>query len=288
MKDQAYNLRQKMLLNSTTPAKTIGIVSGKGGVGKSNISTNLSILMGEANKKVLLFDMDIGMGNIHILLGSHHNFSIMDFIEGREPEIENIIRENVHGISYISAGNGLKSIVEWKGEQIERFFEAMDYLVLKYDVIFFDMGAGATRETLDFLLTMEQIMVVTTPEPTSITDAYSMMKYIHLRDVTKEFYLVCNRAENRKEGLATITRMQETVRKFLGKEIVSLGILPEDPAVRKAVSQQTPLTKSFPRAPITLGLHTLASNFLLESDKTVDQKEKTSFLKNIKNLLSRR
>jgi flagellar biosynthesis protein FlhG len=288
MKDQAYNLRQKMLLNSTTPAKTIGIVSGKGGVGKSNISTNLSILIGEANKKVLLFDMDIGMGNIHILLGSHHRYSIMDFIEGREPEIENIICENVHGISYISAGNGLKSIVEWNEEQINRFYEAMDYLVLRYDVIIFDMGAGATRETLDFLLTMEQIMVVTTPEPTSITDAYSMMKYIHLRDGKKEFYLVCNRAENRQEGVATITRLQETVRKFLGKDVVSLGILPEDPAVRKAVSQQTPLTKGFPRAPITMGLHSLAQNFLSEADKSVEQEEKTSFLKNIKNLLFRR
>jgi flagellar biosynthesis protein FlhG len=288
MKDQAYNLRQKMLLNSTTPAKTIGIVSGKGGVGKSNISTNLSILMGEADKKVLLFDMDIGMGNIHILLGSHHKYSIMDYIEGREPEIENIICENVHGISYISAGNGLKSIVEWKEEQIQRFFEAMDYLVLRYDVIFFDMGAGATRETLDFLLTMEQIMVVTTPEPTSITDAYSMMKYIHLRDEEKEFYLVCNRAENRQEGMATIKRLQETIRKFLGKEVTPLGILPEDPAVRKAVSQQTPLIRSFPRAPITMSLHTLASNFLSETENIAGQEKKPSFLKNIKNLFFRR
>jgi flagellar biosynthesis protein FlhG len=288
MKDQAYNLRQKMLLNSTTPAKTIGIVSGKGGVGKSNISTNLSILMGEADKKVLLFDMDIGMGNIHILLGSHHKYSIMDYIECREPEIENIICENVHGISYISAGNGLKSIVEWKEEQIQRFFEAMDYLVLRYDVIFFDMGAGATRETLDFLLTMEQIMVVTTPEPTSITDAYSMMKYIHLRDEEKEFYLVCNRAENRQEGMATIKRLQETIRKFLGKEVTPLGILPEDPAVRKAVSQQTPLIRSFPRAPITMSLHTLASNFLSETENIAGQEKKPSFLKNIKNLFFRR
>ncbi|MEG9296673.1 MinD/ParA family protein [Mangrovibacillus sp. Mu-81] len=277
-----------MLLNSTTPAKTIGIVSGKGGVGKSNISTNLSILMGEADKKVLLFDMDIGMGNIHILLGSHHKYSIMDYIEGREPEIENIICENVHGISYISAGNGLKSIVEWKEEQIQRFFEAMDYLVLRYDVIFFDMGAGATRETLDFLLTMEQIMVVTTPEPTSITDAYSMMKYIHLRDEEKEFYLVCNRAENRQEGMATIKRLQETIRKFLGKEVTPLGILPEDPAVRKAVSQQTPLIRSFPRAPITMSLHTLASNFLSETENIAGQEKKPSFLKNIKNLFFRR
>jgi flagellar biosynthesis protein FlhG len=288
MKDQAYNLRQKMLLNSTAPAKTIGVVSGKGGVGKSNISSNLSILLGEADKKVLLFDMDIGMGNIHILLGSYHKYSIMDYIEEKELVIQDVICENVHGISYISGGNGLKSIVEWKEEQKERFFEAMDYLVLKYDYIVFDMGAGATKETLDLLLTMEQIMVVTTPEPTSITDAYSMMKYIHLRDGEKEFYLVCNRAENKQEGMLTISRLQETVRKFLNKEVISLGILPEDPAVRKAVSQQTPLIKCFPRAPITVSLHSLASNFLSEADKLEYQNAKPSFLKNIKNLFFRR
>ncbi|MGR3763879.1 MinD/ParA family protein [Rossellomorea sp. NS-SX7] len=288
MKDQAYNLRQKMLLNSTTPAKTIGIVSGKGGVGKSNISTNLSILLGEAGKEVLLFDMDIGMGNIHILMGSNHRYSIMDYIEDKELAIEDVICENVHGISYISAGNGLKSIVEWKEEQKERFFEAMGHLVLKYDYIIFDMGAGATKETLQFLLTMEQILVVTTPEPTSITDAYSMMKYIHLRDAEKEFFLVCNRAENNQEGLLTISRLQETVRKFLSKDIISLGVLPEDQAVRKAVSQQTPLIKSFPRSPISSSLHSLANNLLSETDKLNIPSEKPSFLKNIKHLFFRR
>ncbi|MCA1053530.1 MinD/ParA family protein [Rossellomorea aquimaris] len=288
MKDQAYKLRQKMLLDSTTPAKTIGIVSGKGGVGKSNISTNLSILLGKADKKVMLFDMDIGMGNIHLLLGTHHKYSIMDYIENEELELQDVICSNVHGISYIGGGNGLKSIVEWKEDQLERFYEALDYLVLEYDYIIFDMGAGATRETLDLLLTMEDILVVTTPEPTSITDAYSMMKYIHLRDDGKEFYLICNRAINKHEGMVTISRLQETVRRFLNKEIVSLGVLPEDPVVRRAVSEQTPLIKAFPRSPISLSLQAISSSFLLQSEKLKHQEEKSSFLKNIRNLFFRR
>jgi flagellar biosynthesis protein FlhG len=288
MKDQAYHLRQRMLLNSNPHAKTIGIVSGKGGVGKSNISTNLSILLGNAQKKTLLFDMDIGMGNIHILLGSHNHYSIMDYIRNSDLIIDDVISENVHGISYISGGNGLNSVVEWEEEQQERFFEAMDQLVLKYDYIVFDMGAGATRGTLDFLLTMDQIIVVTTPEPTSITDAYSMMKYIHLRDERKDFYLVCNRAESKQEGLASLSRLQETARKFLKKETIPLGVLPEDPAVRKAVNVQVPLIKSFPRSQISLGLNSLANRFLSESDKFEFQNEKPSFLKNIKSLFFRR
>lgn len=282
MNDQAYHLRRKMLLGGSDPAKTIGIVSGKGGVGKSNISTNLSILIGKENKKVLLFDLDIGMGNIHILLGSHHPYSIMDYIEEKELDIETIICENVHGISYISGGNGLKDIVEWKERQIERFFHVMDYAVHHYDYIIFDMGAGATKETLEFLLAMDEVIVVTTPEPTSITDAYSMMKYIYLRDQEKLFYLLCNRAELKREGLDTITRLQETVRKFLHKEIISLGVLPEDSAVRKSVIQQIPVVVGFPASPIALSLRTMVHHLTGKSTQT--QKDQKGFVKKIRNL----
>ena len=271
-----------MLLNDSLPAKTVAIVSGKGGVGKSNISTNLSILLGKEDKKVLLFDLDIGMGNIHILLGSHHSYSIMDYIEEKELEIETIICENIHGISYISGGNGLKNIVEWKDNQIDRFFEVMEYAVQRYDYILFDMGAGATKETLEFLLAMDEIIVVTTPEPTSITDAYSMMKYIYLRDELKQFYLLCNRAEFKKEGLETITRLQETVRKFLNKEIISLGVLPEDSAVRKAVIHQTPLVVGYPASAMTLGLRTMV-NQLIGKKGSSDRRE-SGFIKNIRKL----
>ncbi|MCA0148616.1 MinD/ParA family protein [Rossellomorea vietnamensis] len=282
MKDQAYNLRRKMLHTDSEPAKTIAIVSGKGGVGKSNISTNLSILLGKENKKVLLFDMDIGMGNIHILLGSHHSYSIMDYLEEKELDIDTIICENIHGISYISGGNGLKNIVEWKEKQMERFFEVMEYAIHKYDYILFDMGAGATKETLEFLLAMDEIIVVTTPEPTSITDAYSMMKYIYMKDGEKPFYLLCNRAEFKNEGLQTITRLQETVRKFLHKEIVSLGVLPEDSAVRKAVVHQTPIVVGYPASAMTLSLHTMVHS--LTGTRESKERKGTGFVRTIRKL----
>ncbi|MFI8686254.1 MinD/ParA family protein [Rossellomorea sp. NPDC077527] len=282
MKDQAYSLRRKMLLTDSKPAKTIAIVSGKGGVGKSNISTNLSILIGKENKKVLLFDMDIGMGNIHILLGSHHSYSIMDYIEEKELEINKIICENVHGISYISGGNGLKDIVEWKEKQMERFFEVMEYAIHHYDYILFDMGAGATKETLEFLLAMDEMIVVTTPEPTSITDAYSMMKYIYLRDEGKPFYLLCNRAEFRKEGLETITRLQETVRKFLQKEIVSLGVLPEDSTVRKAVINQMPIVVGYPASDMALSLRAMVHHLTGAAENP--ESKGSGFVNRIRNL----
>ncbi len=271
-----------MLQSTSSQAKTIAVVSGKGGVGKSNISTNLSILLGQENKKVLLFDMDIGMGNINILLGGQNNYSIMEFIEQEELEIDTVISKNIHGISYISGGNGLKNIVEWNERQINRFFEAMDYLVLKYDYLLFDMGAGATKETLEFLLAMDEIIVITTPEPTSVTDAYSMIKYIHLRNEEKEFHLLCNRAENKDEGIETIARLQETVRKFLNKEIFSLGFLPEDSTVRKSVTRQTPIIMGYPNSPMASSLRKVARQLL--TPDTNENNDTPTFLKNIRKL----
>lgn len=275
-----------MLQSVSPPAKTIAVVSGKGGVGKSNISTNLSILLGKEEKKVLLFDLDIGMGNIHILLGSHHTYSIMDYIEEKELDIDTIICENVHGISYISGGNGLKNIVEWNESHIERFFEVMEYAVQKYDYIVFDMGAGATKETLEFIMAMDEIIVVTTPEPTSITDAYSMIKYIYLRDHDKPFNLICNRAELKKEGIQTITRLQETVRKFLHKEIVLLGVLPEDSTVRKAVIHQVPLVVGYPSSHMTISLRTMLHQLTGESNQS--ESKPSGFLKSMRNVFFRR
>jgi flagellar biosynthesis protein FlhG len=284
MKDQAYQLRLKMLQSTNSPAKSIAVVSGKGGVGKSNFSTNLSILIGKENAKVLLFDLDIGMGNIHILLGSHAEYSIMDYLESPEIRIDEIIAKDVHGISYISGGNGLQDIIDWQQEKIDRFLTAMDYLTLEYDYIVFDMGAGATQQTLEFLMTMDKILVVTTPEPTSLTDAYSMIKYIHKRNENKNFFLVCNRAESKKEGIETINRLRTTTSKFLNKDIASLGFLPEDPTVKKAVSQQCPFVIGYPKSPVSLSLQSIAENLITGKVKDSEKNEKEPFIKQLRNL----
>lgn len=137
------------------------------------------------------------------------------------------------GVSYILGGSGLNQLIEWNSSHLSRWLDDIEELQHQYDYLLFDMGAGATKETLNILMSVDDIIVVTTPEPTSITDAYSMMKYIHFQGGENAFYLLCNRADSEREGQEAIKRLQQAVRKFLGKSSFELGVLQESTAVKK-------------------------------------------------------
>ncbi|WP_421384619.1 MinD/ParA family protein [Bacillus salacetis] len=287
MIDQAQGLRLKILESQQRSAKTIAVVSGKGGVGKSNFAVNFSLALQNKGRKVLLFDMDIGMGNIHIILGKQPDKTITDFINNPETKIEEIIFTDGDGTSYISAGNGLHNIVEWDDIDIERLLNALSSLVHSYEYIVFDMGAGAAHHTMELLMAVDDIFVVTTPEPTAVTDAYSMMKYIYMKDKEKQFYLICNRAESENEGIDTLNRLKLAMVKFLNKEVYLFGVLPEDRAVRKAVTQQVPLLTSFPQSAISLSICRVLEQYL-SGNTTYTSSEKKGFISNLKRILFRR
>jgi flagellar biosynthesis protein FlhG len=287
MNDQAQGLRLKILEAQSRSAKTIAVVSGKGGVGKSNFAVNFSLALQKKGNKVLLFDLDIGMGNIHIILGRQPDKTITDFMDIPDTLIEDIVFTDEEGTSYISAGNGLQNIVEWDDTDIERFLSALSLLVHSYDYIIFDMGAGAARHTLEILMSVDDIFVVTTPEPTAVTDAYSMMKYIYMKDYEKDFYLICNRAENEAEGSDTLKRLKQAMGKFLNKEVFLFGVLPEDASVRKAVTLQVPLLLSFPQSAIATSLNRVLDQYLA-GNTTYTPAKKKGFVSNLKRILFRR
>ncbi|KHD86518.1 ATPase [Heyndrickxia ginsengihumi] len=261
MGDQAEQLRAKInSMNDAKQAKTIAVVSGKGGVGKSNVSTNMAIALAKQGNKVLVFDLDIGMGNIHVLLGLNAPFSISDFIK-HHMNLEEIVCSSPYQISYISAGNSFSEIMDLDGGTAMRLLDNIERLSLQYDYIIFDMGAGATASSLEILIAVDDVFVVTTPEPTAITDAYSMMKYICMKSSETQFYLICNRAEKEKEGLITLQRLQLTMEKFLQKQVSILGVLLEDSIVRKAVAKQTPFYIEFPNSAIAKKIDMLLQNY---------------------------
>ncbi|KIL73589.1 MinD/ParA family protein [Bacillus badius] len=251
--DQAAELRRRINRLTGKRAKTVAIVSGKGGVGKSNISLNFAIELTRHGKKVLIFDMDIGMGNIHVLTGQTAGRSIADFFE-KDLSLEELIYRDQEGVSYILGGSGLSRLIEWDNSHFSRWLEGIEALQEQYDYLLFDMGAGATKEALNVLMSVDDIIVVTTPEPTSITDAYSMMKYIHFQGGESAFYLLCNRADSEREGQEAVKRLQQAIRKFLGKSSFELGVLPESTAVKKAVSAQIPFLVAAPNAKVSRAL----------------------------------
>lgn len=261
MRDQAETLRLQMQRAQGKLARSIAIVSGKGGVGKSNFSTNFAYALHSQGQKVIIIDMDIGMGNIHILLGKTPRNSLRDYLSGSKG-LEEVINEASQGLHFISGGSGLDSVMEWSEAMFNRLIKAFEALQQEYDFILFDMGAGATQQAIQLVIAVDEIIVISTTEPTSVTDAYSMMKFICLKDPDKLFHIVGNRVSKGNDGNDAVMRLQFAMRKFLDKEVQILGFLPEDDAVHKAVLAQQPFLELFPNAPVSKRMLGIASTFI--------------------------
>lgn len=285
MRDQAEILRQKMLAADGALARSIAVVSGKGGVGKSNFSTNFAYALIAKGKKVVIVDMDIGMGNIHILLGQAPKYNLMDYLVGREG-IETTINETKEGLHFISGGSGLDQVVEWSDAMFENLTNAFEYLQKTYDFILFDMGAGATERSIELIVAIDEVIVISTTEPTSITDAYSMMKFIVMRDPETTFYLVGNRVPKKQDGNESVSRLQFAMKKFLQKETKILGCLPEDAVVQKAVIAQRPYFLAYPNAAISKKLSSMTEVFTNVNVER-DEQEASNFIKKLKNIFVR-
>lgn len=287
MNDQAANLRRKIeLLKATKQAKTIAVVSGKGGVGKSNFALNFSISLAKKNKKVLVFDLDIGMGNIDILMGLSPKQSIVNMFT-HNLSIHDIIELGPYSLSYVAAGSGLQDIFTVDESKFNYFLAQLEELTSNYDYIVFDMGAGVAEGSIYFTLSADECIVVTTPEPTALTDAYAMIKHITGKQFELPIYLLVNRAHDQKMGQDTLDRLKKVVNQFLKKEIKSLGILPEDKTVFMAVSRQTPYVIYDPKALVSKTITQLAEQYL-SGKIDINKKVPYSFINKLKHLIKER
>ncbi|MEC2073125.1 MinD/ParA family protein [Alkalihalophilus marmarensis] len=239
MNDQAESLRRIVSHSGGPGAKVVAVVSGKGGVGKSNVCLNFALSLIKLDKKVAIIDLDIGMGNLDILMGMQSKRTIVDLLKS-EWTIWDIIEKGPEDLSYLAGGSGFSELIELKTEDLERFLTQLKALETEYDYIFLDMGAGVTKEGLKFILAAHEVMVVTTPEPTAMTDAYAMIKYIYLEDETKEIMVIVNRCETSREGEQTASNFKRVTKEFLKKEVSVLGSLPDDRSVSRAVKAQKP------------------------------------------------
>lgn len=287
MRDQAETLRLRV--EHTHGAKSIAIVSGKGGVGKSNFSTNFSYNLAKKGHEVVIVDMDIGMGNIHILLGENTRRSLSDYLIGK-CTLDEVIEHFSGNIDYVSGGSAMTSVIEWNDLMFDRLITAFEMLQQKYDYIIFDMGAGATDWSLQLIEAVDDIIVISTTEPTAIMDAYSMLKYIHMRNKTKNMYVVCNRALSPEEGRQALKRLKNTAQQFLSKELHILGAVPEDMHVRKAVQQQQLFSILYDRAPATRAVRQIVETYVSGQTKTLAQitsEKPRSFVSTLKSMFSK-
>jgi flagellar biosynthesis protein FlhG len=265
MNDQAASLRKRVQTTGNEKrAKVISIVSGKGGVGKSNISLNLALSLTKFNKKVLIIDLDVGMANIDILMGSQSHYHIVDMIENRL-SIWDIIETNEYNLSFIAGGNGLSDIFELTDEKFNFFINQLEQVISYFDYIFFDIGAGASKGNLKFVLASDEVTVVTTTEPTALTDAYAMIKHINQYQPDIELYVIINRCGNSNEGKEIANRLVYTVRHFLDKTIQVKGYIPDDSTVSNAVKKQIPLLLFAPKAKASSAIQNVALTYIKDS-----------------------
>ncbi len=265
MMDQAEALRnlvkQQELQDEGRTTRVVTVTSGKGGVGKSNFSLNFALSLQRLGKKVLVFDADLGMANIDVLMGVSSTYNLYHLLK-QEKTIWEIVQEGPEGLNFIAGGSGLRDLMDLSAEQLDRFADEIGKLHGKYDVILFDTGAGLSKETVKFITSAQETIVVTTPEPTSITDAYALIKMVKAMEVDVQFKLIVNRATDFREGKQTADKISMVAQRFLQSDLPHLGILPDDPNVSKAVKRQMPFTVAYPGSEASLAVERIAKHFL--------------------------
>lgn len=269
MLDQANQLREKMKVtkagkaNAKAQAKTrvIAITSGKGGVGKTNFALNFGLSLMEQKKKVLIFDVDLGFANIDVLLGRMPKETIASMIQ-KDLSVHDIIEEGPKGLLFISGGNSFNDLFKMDEEKLEKFFRELSTLQGKVDYILLDTGAGLSYENLRYILAADDVIVVTTPEPTSVTDAYSIVKMVHGKDPTAHMKLVVNQCTSLKEGQRTADNFKQAAQQFLKKDIGILGSIPTDSRIPEAVKKQQPLMLAYPDSEAAKAIRLLTNDFL--------------------------
>lgn len=267
MLDQAESLRRLMNgqshENSTKKPKIITVTSGKGGVGKSNFVVNLGIELQKHGKKVLIFDADIGMGNDDVLMGLYPRYSMFDVIKGKE--ICDIIVEGPCGIKLLAAGSGINQIEDLQKDERELFLSKLESLE-GFDYILMDTGAGINRSVLAFIACSEELIILTTPEPTSITDAYSLIKATDHYKIKDKAKVVVNKTFSDSEGISTFNKFERAVNRFLTIRISYLGCIADDRKLVQGVREQVPFVISYPNSDAAKCINKIANKILGEEE----------------------
>lgn len=262
MADQAQALRNLVQSKSggrfsDRSTKIITVTSGKGGVGKSNFTLNFALALQALGQRVLVFDADIGMANIDVLMGVNSRYNLYHLLK-REKTIWEIIQQGPRELQFIAGGSGFQDLLSLSEAELQYFTDQVAEISGHVDYILFDTGAGLSKETINFIVAAEETIVVTTPEPTSITDAYALIKIVHRMNAKVDFRLVVNRVADEREGQQTANKIKLVAEQFLSLDIPTLGFVLDDPNVSKAVKKQAPFTIAFPNSDASRNIEQLA------------------------------
>lgn len=261
MTDQASRLRaltkDQQVPKTYFHGRVLAVTSGKGGVGKTNIVAGLAITLAGMGQRVVVMDADFGLANVDILLGLSPQFTLEHVLRG-EKLLEEILVEGPLGIRIIPASSGIQKLTRLDTAAELRLVQGLQRVAETTDWLLIDTAAGIHDSVVKLLMAAQEVILVTTPEPTALVDAYAMVKVIHLRDPEKGLWLLVNNVQGLDEALETVEQLQSAIQRFLGKEIRVLGVIPSDPHILQAVRQQHSVAGLFPDSPSGLALQALA------------------------------
>jgi len=244
-------------------AKLISVTSGKGGVGKSNILLNLAIAMSIRGKKVLIIDADMNLSNIDILLGIYPEYNLKNLLDDLIT-LDKLLIEGPKGIKILPAASGDFKVMQ-NTKRVQRVL-IQSYMELRkdFDYILIDTGAGISDYSVDFVVNSDQILIVTTPEPTAITDAYAMIKILHYKMKSPDISMIINMVQTDEEGKKIFNKINLIVQHFLNKSLKFAGSVPEDKYLQEAVKEQVPIIIKRPRSVSSTSIHNIAMSILKE------------------------
>ncbi len=244
-RDQAAGLRQ--MHQTSRPVKVIAIASGKGGVGKTNITVNLGVALASQGKQVVLLDADLGLANIDVMLGLHPQFNLLHVLEGTKT-LREILVEGPAGMQIIPAASGVKKMAELSPAEHAGMIQAFSELEQHIDILLIDSAAGIADNVISFSRAAQEVIVVVCDEPASITDAYALIKLLSREHGVGRFHIIANMSQNVQEGRELFDKIAIVCDRFLEVTLDFMGIVPFDEELRRAVKKQRSVVDYMPRS----------------------------------------
>ena len=276
MVEQLSELRMMMGKSDVHKTRIIAITSGKGGVGKTNIAINMAIAYAQLGKSVILIDGDMGMANVNVLLNIVPQYNLMQVIN-RQRKMSEIVLDTEFGIKFIAGANGFSKLANLSKEDLDAF--AKEFASLSNaDIIIIDTGAGIANNVLQFIAAADEVYIVTTPEPTAITDAYGILNIITTELVDRELNLrlLVNRVHSAEEGKRISDRIITIVSQFLNFKVDYVGFIYDDPVVQASVIRQKPFMIVNPTSKPSVCIKHLVGR--IEKSDDVDNSGVSTFL----------
>jgi flagellar biosynthesis protein FlhG len=252
--DQAAGLRR---MKQPRPVRVIAVSSGKGGVGKTNVSVNLSVALAEAGRRVMLMDADLGLANVDVLLGLHPQTNLAHVIAG-ERTLEEVIIEGPSGVLVVPAASGVKRLAELSTVEHAGLIRAFSELNHDINTLIVDTAAGINESVVSFSRAAQEVVLVVCNEPASITDAYALIKVLSRDYGIRYFRVLANMAGNAQEGRDLFGKISRVTERYLDVTLEYLGAVPQDEYLRKAVRKQRAVVQAFPRSRSAVAFRNLA------------------------------